>query len=129
MTIRILVISSLFTLGAVATYAQTPVTSATAATTATTSATPAKLTEYAGTYTFASGGPIPTYTITAEGSDLYGSAGMGKYKLEKQEKTDQYKSTSSYGSIITFQRDATTKAITGLTLAAQGQDLTATKDK
>ncbi|RYF64263.1 MAG: DUF3471 domain-containing protein [Cytophagaceae bacterium] len=84
---------------------------------------------YAGTYAFTSGSPISTFTITVKDGSLYGDAGMGENKLIKQDKADQFKSTSSYGSIITFVRDAATKAITGLTLAAQGQELSATKAK
>jgi hypothetical protein len=126
-------LSSLLTLGAFAAFAQTPATPAATSTAATVSGSATStdaLREYTGTYTFASGSPIPTYTVSVEGGDLYGSAREGnKFKMLKQEKADQYKSTSSYGSIITFQRDATTKAVTGLTLAAQDQDFTATKDK
>ncbi len=124
MKLRILVFISLFTLGAAVTYAQTAATPM--ATTATASAT---LSEYAGTYTFDSGSPISSYTITVKEGNLNGDAGMGTYKLNKLEKADQFQSTSSYGSIITFKRDAATKAVTGLTLAAQGQELAAKKEK
>lgn len=89
----------------------------------------AALREYAGTYNFADGSPLSTYSVTVKAGDLHGDGGMGDYKLVKQPKADQFQSTSSYGSIITFTRDATTKAVTGLTLAAQGQELTATKAK
>lgn len=84
---------------------------------------------YAGTYTFASGSPISNYTITVKDGSLYGDAGMGNYKLNKQPKADTFQSTSSYGSMITFIRDATTKLVTSLTLAAQGQELSGIKDK
>lgn len=107
-------------------------TTAPAATTASQSSAPSAdaLRAYVGTYTFASGSPLSTYTITVKDGELYGDAGMGEaYKLVKQDKADQYKSTSSYGSIITFQREAATKAITALTLAVQGQELVATKGK
>lgn len=84
---------------------------------------------YAGSYSFASGTPIQKYVVTAEKGELYGAADdYGKNKLVKQEKADTYKSTSSYGSIITFVRDATTKAVTGLTMAIQGSELAAKKD-
>ncbi|MBD2756048.1 DUF3471 domain-containing protein [Spirosoma validum] len=84
---------------------------------------------YAGSYTFASGSPVQKYVITAEKGEIYGAADdYGKNKLVKQAKVDTYKSTSSYGSIITFVRDATTKAVTGLTMAIQGSELTAKKD-
>jgi hypothetical protein len=36
---------------------------------------------------------------------------------------------TEYAGSYTFTRDATTKAVTGLTLAAQGQEITVTKDK
>ncbi|MBO0933148.1 DUF3471 domain-containing protein [Fibrella aquatilis] len=84
---------------------------------------------YAGAYTFATGSPISNYVVTVKDGSLYGEAGMGNFKLVKQPKADTFQSTSSYGSIITFLRDATTKLVTGLTLAAQGQEISATKDK
>ncbi|WP_375445341.1 DUF3471 domain-containing protein [uncultured Fibrella sp.] len=126
---RILLTLSLFLGITVVAAAQT---TAPATTTTSQSSAPSAdaLRAYAGTYTFAGGSPLSTYTITVKDGDLYGDAGMGEaYKLVKQDKADQFKSTSSYGSMITFQRDAATKAITGLTLAAQGQELAATKAK
>ena len=84
---------------------------------------------YAGTYTFASGSPISNYTVTVKDGSLYGDAGMGTFKLVKQPKADTFQSTSSYGSMITFVRDAATKLVKSLTLAAQGQELSAAKDK
>lgn len=88
------------------------------------------LTAYAGSYSFASGSPLQKFVVTAEQGSLYGEAdSYGKNKLIRQAKADTYQSTSSYGSIITFVRDAATKAITGLTLAIQGTELAATKDK
>ena len=84
---------------------------------------------YAGSYTFASGSPISNYAVTVKDGSLYGDAGMGNFKLVKQPKANTFQSTSSYGSMITFVRDATTKLVTGLTLAAQGQEISATKDK
>lgn len=84
---------------------------------------------YAGSYTFGSGSPLQKFTITTEKGDLYGEAdSYGKNKLVKQAKADTYQSTSSYGSIITFVRDAATKAVTGLTMAIQGTELSAKKD-
>jgi len=113
----------LCTIGAATAYAQT------ATPTATTAAAPITLNEYAGTYTFDTGSPISTYTVTVTEGNLNGDAGMGAHKLVKLEKADQFQSTSSYGSIITFRRDAATKAITGLTLAVQGQEIVAKKGK
>lgn len=92
------------------------------------SADSTNLKAYAGAYSFASGSPIQKFTVSTEKGDLYGEAdGYGKNKLVKQAKADTYQSTSSYGSIITFVRDAT-KTITGLTLAVQGTELAARKD-
>lgn len=84
---------------------------------------------YAGSYSFSSGSPIQKYVITAEKGELFGEAdSYGKNKLLKQGKADTYQSTSSYGSIITFVRDAATKAVTGLTMAIQGTELSAKRD-
>ena len=87
------------------------------------------LTVYTGSYTFASGSPISNYTVTVKDGSLFGDGGMGNYKLVKQPKADTFQSTSSYGSIITFVRDAATKLVKGLTLAAQGQEISAVKEK
>ncbi len=85
---------------------------------------------YVGTYTFASGSPVSKFTVTVDKGVLYGEAdSYGTNKLVKQPATDTYQSTSSYGSMITFQRDATTKAVTSLTLSAQGNELSAKKEK
>lgn len=68
-------------------------------------------------------------TITTEGRDLYGEAdSYGRYKLLKQDEPDTYKSTSSYGSIIVFSRDASTGRITGLTLRIMGQEAVAKRE-
>jgi hypothetical protein len=94
-----------------------------------TTADSTNLKAYAGSYTFASGSPLQKFTITAEKGDLYGEAdSYGKNKLVKQAKADTYQSTSSYGSMIIFARDAATKAITGLTMVIQGTELSAKKD-
>lgn len=116
---------SLFLLASVPALAQTT------ATTATTASAPAtNLKEYAGTYTFADGSPIAKFTVLEKDGVLFGEAdGYGSNKLVKQTEADTYQSTSSYGSIIVFQRDPATKAITGLVLKVQGQEVTAKKDK
>ncbi len=88
------------------------------------------LSAYTGVYTFGSGSPVQKFTVSNEKGDLYGEAdSFGKNKLVKQAKADTYQSTSSYGSIITFVRDAANQAVTGLTLAAQGTELSANKEK
>lgn len=98
--------------------------------TPTSSADSTNLSAYAGSYTFGSGSPVQKFTVTAENGTLFGEAdSYGKNKLVKQPQADTYQSTSSYGSMITFERDATTKAVTGLSLSAQGTQLAAKKDK
>lgn len=93
------------------------------------SADSANLNDYTGAYTFPSGSPIQKFTVSIEKGELYGEADtFGKNKLVKQAKADTYQSTSSYGSIITFVRDAAKKTVTGLTLAAQGSELVANKE-
>ena len=94
------------------------------------SADSTNLSAYTGVYTFGSGSPVQKFTVSDEKGDLYGEAdSFGKNKLVKQAKADTYQSTSSYGSIITFVRDAANQAVTGLTLAAQGTELSANKEK
>ena len=88
------------------------------------------LAAYAGTYSFESGSPVNTFTVTIKDNELHGEAdGNGTNKLLKQAAADTFKSTSSYGSIITFVRDATTKAVTGFSLLAQGTELQAKREK
>lgn len=100
-----------------------------AQTTSAASADSTNLKAYAGSYTFASDSPLQKYVITVDKGDLYGEAdSYGKNKLVKQAKADTYQSTSSYGSMITFVRDASTKAITSLTIAIQGTELSAKKE-
>lgn len=117
-------LTGLLTVAAVTANAQTTPAPATAP-----SADSTNLSAYAGSYTFGSGSPVQKFTVSTEKGELYGEAdSFGKNKLVKQTKADTYQSTSSYGSIITFVRDTATKAITGLTLAAQGTELSAKKD-
>ena len=101
------------------------------ATVPTPSADSTNLNAYVGVYSFNSGSPVEKFTISTEKGELFGEAdSFGKNKLVKQAKADTYQSTSSYGSIITFVRDANAnaKAVTGLTLAAQGTELVAKKE-
>ncbi len=84
---------------------------------------------YTGTYSFESGSPVNKFFVTVDKGELYGEADSnGPNKLLKQAAANTFKSTSSYGSIITFTRDATTKASTGLTLAVQGTELQAKRE-
>lgn len=83
---------------------------------------------YAGTYEFASGSPVGQFVVKLVNGDLYGEAdAYGANKLLKQSEPDTFKSTSQYGSVLTFTRDAATKAVTGFKMAIQGQELVAKK--
>ncbi len=95
----------------------------------TTTADSAALKAYVGTYTFGTDSPVRKYVVTLNKGDLLGQADdMASHKLVKKEGNDTYQSTSSYGSVITFIRDAGTKGITGFTMAVQGTELSAKKD-
>ena len=85
---------------------------------------------YAGTYTFAPNDNVKQYIITVENGELYGAVDTNpKNKLVKQAAADTFKSTSQYGSIFTFSRDAASKKVTGFKIQIMGNELTATKDK
>ena len=85
---------------------------------------------YAGTYTFAPNDNVKQYIITVENGELYGAVDTNpKNKLVKQAAADTFKSTSQYGSIFTFSRDAASKQVTGFKIQIMGNELTATKDK
>jgi hypothetical protein len=86
-------------------------------------------TQYAGTYSFPSGSPVSAVTITLEKGELYGEVdSYGKNKILKQTEENTFKSTSSYGTIYIFQRDAN-QIVTGVLMQLMGQELVATKDK
>lgn len=117
---------ALFLLAAVPAFAQTTASSTPAAS----APAAANLKEYAGNYTFADGSPVAKFTVLEKDGEIFGEAdSYGSNKLVKQSEADTYQSTSSYGSIIVFQRDPTTKAVTGLILKVQGQEVAAKKDK
>ena len=119
--LSVLLLSSLLAIATTSNAQTTPAPSTTDST---------ALKAYVGSYTFGSGSPVAKYTITMEKGELYGEAeSYGKYKLVKQAAADTYQSTSSYSGIITFIRDTATKAVTSLTLAVQGTELSAKKDK
>jgi hypothetical protein len=86
--------------------------------------------QYVGKYNLGNNGVIPSYTITVKDGQLYGEAeGYGAFKLVKQKDADTWQSTSSYGSMILFTRDAKTNAVTGLKLTIQGNELIGTREK
>ncbi|GAB3342425.1 hypothetical protein GCM10027299_57220 [Larkinella ripae] len=85
---------------------------------------------YAGTYTFASNDTFKQFVVTVENGELFGAVDTyPKNKLVKQPAADTYKSTSEYGSVFTFSRDAASKQVTGFKIQIMGNELTATKDK
>ena len=68
------------------------------------------------------------YKISKDGGFIYGEAdNYGNNKLLKQKEIDTYVSTSSYGSIIIFTRDVTTKKVTGIKMILQGNEVVGTK--
>ncbi|MFN8343873.1 MAG: DUF3471 domain-containing protein [Spirosomataceae bacterium] len=86
------------------------------------------LAEYTGTYKMIDNGYFSEFKVTSKDGFLYGEADQnGANKLLKQEKPDTFKSTSQYGSVITFKRNAETKKITGLSLLIQDTELKAEK--
>ena len=86
------------------------------------------LAEYAGTYKMIDNGYFSEFKVTSKEGFLYGEADQnGANKLLKQDKPDTFKSTSQYGSVITFKRNPETKKITGLSLLIQDTELKAEK--
>jgi hypothetical protein len=86
------------------------------------------LSEYVGTYKMKDNGYFSEFKITLKEGFLYGEADQnGANKLLKQEKADTFKSTSQYGSIITFKRNAETKKVIGLSLLIQDTEMNADK--
>lgn len=92
------------------------------------SGTADSLSEYAGTYKMKDNGYFSVFKITLKEGALYGEADEnGANKLLKQDKPDTFKSTSQYGSIITFKRNPDTKKVTGLSLLIQDTEMLADK--
>lgn len=86
------------------------------------------LSEYVGTYKMKDNGYFSDYKITLKEGFLYGEADQnGPNKLLKQDKVDTFKSTSQYGSIITFKRNAETMKVIGLSLLIQDTEMNADK--
>jgi len=113
---RIFLLTVLFSLSLSAAFATSPVPTAVRAD---------SLQAYVGTYKFKDGSPISDYKINAKDGALYGEAdSYGANKLNKQPAADTFQSTSSYGSIIAFRRDASGKVV-GLKMTIQGTDLEA----
>lgn len=86
----------------------------------------ADLNDYTGTYNMKS--YFEKTIITVQDGDLYGEVDAnGNYKLIPQDAADTFKSTSSYGTIYEFKRDAQTKKVTGLTLKLMGEEVSGDK--
>ncbi len=86
------------------------------------------LSEYVGNYKMKDNGYFSVYKITLKEGALFGEADEnGPNKLLKQDKPDTFKSTSQYGSIITFKRNPETKKIAGLSLLIQDTEMNADK--
>jgi hypothetical protein len=85
------------------------------------------LKQYVGTYKMKDGSPFETYKISFSDGSISGEAdSYGANKLVKQSGIDKFQSTSSYGSIITFIRNAD-KKVTGLKMEIQGTAIMADK--
>jgi Domain of unknown function (DUF3471) len=86
-----------------------------------------KLSDFIGTYkmeTF-----FELATITEKDGFLYAELdGYGVNKLIKQPETDTFKSTSSYGTIFIFQRDASNKVV-GVKLKIMDNEVNGIKTK
>ncbi len=86
----------------------------------------APLEEYAGTYKMKS--YFQEAVISVKDGALYGEVDAnGNYKLIPQETPDTFKSTSSYGSVYEFKRDAQTKKVIILTLKVMGEEVSGDK--
>jgi len=84
------------------------------------------LQEYVGNYQFKDSGVFTTYAVTLKDGSLHGEAdSYGAYKLIKKDKPDVFQSTSQYGSMINFKRNAETKKITGLSMFIQNTEMNA----
>ena len=84
------------------------------------------LDEYIGEYKMKE--YFSVYKVSKDGGFIYGEAdNYGNNKLLKQKEIDTYVSTSSYGSIIIFTRDVTTKKVTGIKMILQGNEVVGTK--
>ena len=85
------------------------------------------LKQYVGTYKMKGDAPFQTYTISFADGSISGEAdSYGGNKLIKKEGSDKFQSTSSYGSIITFTRNAD-KKVTGFKMEIQGSAILADK--
>jgi hypothetical protein len=87
------------------------------------------LKQYVGSYKMKGESPFAIYAVTfADGSILGEADSYGANKLVKKDGADKFQSTSSYGSIITFTRNAD-KKVNGLKMEIQGTEILADKQE
>jgi hypothetical protein len=87
------------------------------------------LKQYVGSYKMKGDSPFAIYAITFADGSIFGEAdSYGANKLVKKDGADKFQSTSSYGSIITFIRNADKKVI-GLKMEIQGSEIFADKQE
>jgi|GEM_PF-2072190 len=92
-------------------------------------ASAADLSDYVGTYSFADNGTFFKLVVTVQNGKLFGKVdGNDNFEWVKQDAADTFKSTSSYGSVFVFTRDASGK-VTGFKMQIMGNDLVGTRDK
>lgn len=88
----------------------------------------AGLEQYVGIYNF--DGPLSKATVIFKENFLFSEVdSYGSNKLIPLQDADTFQSTSTYGSIYVFQRDASTKLVTGVILKLMGQEITGKKAK
>lgn len=82
---------------------------------------------YVGHYKMIDNAYFKVFKISIKEGSLYGEADEnGANKLLKQEQVDTFKSTSQYGSVIKFKRNADNRVI-GLTLNLQDNEMVGEK--
>lgn len=115
-----LVLMLFFTLGIFSLQAQTTTAKDTAA-------TAVNLQDYAGTYKMAEF--FTTATLEVKNGELFAELDAhGSNKLLKEAAKDVFKSTSSYGTIFMFKRNAEGKVVS-VKLELMGQEVTGEKEK
>jgi hypothetical protein len=81
---------------------------------------------YVGVYKLDENGMIDTYTVSLDGSKLYGQAnGYDKTELTKQ--TDAHAFKSGYGSDVIFSQEVADKPFNKVKLVVQGNTVMGTR--
>ena len=93
--------------------------------TATKDSTAVNLNDYVGKYKFTEG--FAEASVEVKDGSLYAEIdSYGQNKINKQDAVDTFKSTSSYGTVFIFKRNAEGK-VTGVTLQLMGQEVSGEK--